>query len=78
MSAHRTLSKLQIFLKCSVKWFWSDNCAAGKAAHLGGVLASQTIIPIIGLPIKSSTLDGLDALLSTVQMPKCSSCDGSN
>ncbi len=44
--------------------------AAGKAAHLGGVLAAFTAMPIIGLPIKSSTLDGLDSLLSIVQMPK--------
>lgn len=44
--------------------------AAGKAAHLGGVLAAYTAMPIIGLPIKSSTLDGLDSLLSIVQMPK--------
>lgn len=44
--------------------------AAGKAAHLGGVLAAVTTLPIIGLPIKSSTLDGLDSLLSIVQMPK--------
>ena len=44
--------------------------AAGKAAHLAGVIASHTTIPVIGVPIKSSTLDGLDALLSTVQMPK--------
>lgn len=44
--------------------------AAGKAAHLGGVLAAYTAIPVIGLPIKSSTLDGLDSLLSIVQMPK--------
>lgn len=43
--------------------------AAGKAAHLGGVLAAHTILPVIGIPVKSSTLDGLDALLSTVQMP---------
>lgn len=42
---------------------------AGKAAHLAGVLASVTTLPVIGLPIKSSTLDGLDSLLSTVQMP---------
>lgn len=42
---------------------------AGKAAHLGGVLASYTTIPIIGLPVKSSFEDGLDSLLSTVQMP---------
>jgi 5-(carboxyamino)imidazole ribonucleotide mutase len=44
--------------------------AAGKAAHLAGVVAAGTPIPVIGLPIKSSTLDGLDSLLSTVQMPK--------
>lgn len=44
--------------------------AAGKAAHLGGVMAAFTPIPVIGLPIKSSTLDGLDSLLSIVQMPK--------
>jgi 5-(carboxyamino)imidazole ribonucleotide mutase len=44
--------------------------AAGKAAHLAGVIAAGTAIPVIGLPIKSSTLDGLDSLLSTVQMPK--------
>lgn len=43
--------------------------AAGKAAHLGGVLAALTTIPVIGLPILSSTLDGLDSLLSIVQMP---------
>ncbi len=44
--------------------------AAGKAAHLGGVLAAHTTLPVIGIPVKSSTLDGLDALLATVQMPK--------
>ena len=44
--------------------------AAGKAAHLGGVLAAYTPLPVIGLPVKSSTLDGLDSLLSIVQMPK--------
>lgn len=44
-------------------------CAAGKAAHLAGVFAANTSIPVIGLPIKSSTMDGLDSLLSTVQMP---------
>ncbi len=43
--------------------------AAGKAAHLPGVLAAYTTLPVIGLPIKSSTLDGLDSLLSIVQMP---------
>jgi 5-(carboxyamino)imidazole ribonucleotide mutase len=44
--------------------------AAGKAAHLAGVLAAYTPLPVIGLPVKSSTLDGLDSLLSIVQMPK--------
>ena len=43
---------------------------AGKAAHLAGVLAGSLSVPVIGVPVKSSTLDGLDALLSTVQMPK--------
>jgi len=43
--------------------------AAGKAAHLPGVLAAYTTLPVIGLPVKSSTLDGLDSLLSIVQMP---------
>lgn len=44
--------------------------AAGKAAHLRGVVASRTLKPVIGIPVKASTLDGLDALLSIVQMPK--------
>lgn len=44
--------------------------AAGKAAHLAGVLAASTTLPVIGIPIKSSTMDGLDSLLSMVQMPK--------
>lgn len=44
--------------------------AAGKAAHLPGVLAAFTTLPVIGIPMKSSTLDGLDSLLSIVQMPK--------
>ena len=43
--------------------------AAGKAAHLAGSVAANTTLPVIGIPVKSSTLDGLDALLSTVQMP---------
>ena len=44
--------------------------AAGQAAHLAGVLAATTPLPVIGIPMKSSTLDGLDSLLSVVQMPK--------
>ena len=55
--------------------------AAGKAAHLGGVLAAFTTLPVIGVPIKSSTMDGLDSLLSMVQMPSgipvaCVAIDG--
>jgi len=45
-------------------------CAAGKAAHLAGVVASHTAYPVIGIPVGGSDLDGFDALLSTVQMPK--------
>jgi len=44
-------------------------CAAGKAAHLAGVMAAHTTLPVIGIPIKSSLMDGLDSLLSTVMMP---------
>ena len=43
---------------------------AGKAAHLGGVIAGITPVPVIGIPVKSSTMDGMDSLLSIVQMPK--------
>ena len=49
--------------------FGQSIAGAGKAAHLAGALAARTTLPVIGVPIKSSTLDGLDALLSTVQMP---------
>ena len=71
ISAHRTPNVAEEFAK-TVK----ENgigviiAAAGKAAHLGGVIAAYTTLPVIGLPIKSSTLDGLDSLLSIVQMPK--------
>ena len=51
------------------KGFGAIIAAAGKAAHLAGVLAAHTTLPVIGVPVKSSTLDGLDALLATVQMP---------
>lgn len=70
MSAHRTPE-----IACSFASNAKGNgfgviiAAAGKAAHLGGVIAGHTTLPVIGIPIKSSTLDGLDALLSTVQMP---------
>lgn len=70
MSAHRTPNEAAEFSANAVSNdFGVIIAAAGKAAHLGGVLAAHTTIPVIGIPIKSSTLDGLDALLSTVQMP---------
>lgn len=70
-SAHRTPKQASDFaLYAREQGFGVIICAAGKAAHLAGVIAAHTTLPVIGLPIKSSTLDGLDALLSTVQMPK--------
>ena len=71
MSAHRTPEAAAEFSKNAEKdGFGVIIAAAGKAAHLAGVLAAHTTLPVIGIPIKSSTLDGLDALLATVQMPK--------
>lgn len=70
MSAHRTPDKVAEFAKnaaeSGVKVIVA---AAGKAAHLAGFIAAHTVLPVIGLPVKSSTLDGLDSLLSVVQMP---------
>ncbi len=69
-SAHRTPLEVHEFAtKARERGFGVLIAAAGKAAHLAGVVASCTTLPVIGLPVKSSTLDGLDALLSTVQMP---------
>ena len=69
-SAHRTPVEAKTFSESAREnGFGVIIAAAGKAAHLGGVLAAHTTLPVIGVPIKSSTLDGLDALLSTVQMP---------
>lgn len=71
MSAHRTPALAAEFsANAKANGFGVILSAAGKAAHLGGVLAAHTTIPVIGIPIKASTLDGLDALLATVQMPK--------
>ena len=69
-SAHRTPMEARDFaLNAADRGFGALIAAAGKAAHLAGALAANTVLPVIGIPIKSSTLDGLDALLSTVQMP---------
>ncbi len=70
MSAHRTPEEACEFAKNAAKnGFGVIIAAAGMAAHLGGVLAAHTVLPVIGLPLKSAALDGMDALLSTVQMP---------
>lgn len=70
MSAHRTPDVISNFVdKAEENGFGVIIAAAGKAAHLAGAIAARTVLPVIGIPIKSSTLDGLDALLSTVQMP---------
>lgn len=70
MSAHRTPAQACAFsANAKENGFGVIIAAAGKAAHLAGVLAAHTTLPVIGIPIKSSTLDGLDALLATVQMP---------
>lgn len=70
MSAHRTPEQAREFaVNARKNGFGAIIAAAGKAAHLAGALAASTTLPVIGIPVKSSTLDGLDALLSTVQMP---------
>ena len=69
-SAHRTPVEASEFAKgARANGFGAIIAAAGKAAHLAGAMVANTTLPVIGIPIKSSTLDGLDALLSTVQMP---------
>lgn len=69
-SAHRTPDAAAAFAsQARENGFGVIIAGAGKAAHLAGALAARTTLPVIGVPIKSSTLDGLDALLSTVQMP---------
>ena len=69
-SAHRTPVEAASFAKSAREnGFGAIIAAAGKAAHLAGAIAANTTLPVIGIPIKSSNLDGIDALLSTVQMP---------
>ena len=70
MSAHRSPEAVRdIALAARERGFGAIIAAAGKAAHLAGAVAANTTLPVIGIPVKSSTLDGLDALLATVQMP---------
>ena len=69
-SAHRTPDEARDFsLHARKEGFGVLIAAAGMAAHLAGVVAANTTLPVIGIPCKSSNLDGLDALLATVQMP---------
>ena len=69
-SAHRTPDEAITFAKnARENGFGAIIAAAGMAAHLAGVLAANTTLPVVGIPCKSSVLDGVDALLSTVQMP---------
>ena len=71
ISAHRTPHNAEAFASNAEKeGFGVIIAAAGKAAHLGGVLAAFTTLPVIGVPIKTSMMGGLDSLLSMVQMPK--------
>lgn len=69
-SAHRTPEEARAFSSSAREnGFGVIIAAAGKAAHLAGAIAANTTLPVIGIPVKASVLDGMDALLSTVQMP---------
>lgn len=69
-SAHRTPAEAADFARhARERGFGAIIAAAGMAAHLAGAVAAQTTLPVIGIPCKSTNLDGIDALLSTVQMP---------
>ena len=69
-SAHRTPMEAHDFaVNARANGFGAIICAAGMAAHLAGAIAANTTLPVIGIPCKSGMMDGLDALLSTVQMP---------
>ena len=84
ISAHRTPAAAEQFAsQASENGFGTIIAAAGKAAHLAGVIAAYTTLPVIGVPIKTSMMGGLDSLLSMVQMPKgipvaCVAVDGAD
>ncbi|MBQ8349525.1 MAG: 5-(carboxyamino)imidazole ribonucleotide mutase [Ruminococcus sp.] len=70
MSAHRTPAEASEFASnAKANGFGAIICAAGMAAHLAGVVAGHTTLPVIGIPMKSAALEGMDALLATVMMP---------
>lgn len=82
MSAHRTPAQVaELASTAREQGYAAFICAAGMAAHLAGAVAAHTTLPVIGVPISSGALDGVDALYSTVQMPKgipvaCVAIDG--
>lgn len=82
LSAHRSPEETAAFAKgAAAEGYGAILAIAGKAAHLAGVVAAQTRLPVIGVPVRSGDLGGLDALLSTAQMPKgvpvaCVAIDG--
>ena len=84
ISAHRTPAAAESFAsRAKEEGFGVIIAAAGKAAHLAGVLAAYTTLPVIGVPVKTSMMGGLDSLLSMVQMPKgipvaCVAVDGAD
>ena len=70
LSAHRTPAQAAAFAQqARSQGFGVLVCAAGMAAHLAGAIAANTTLPVIGIPMKGGAMDGLDALLATVQMP---------
>ena len=70
LSAHRTPAAAAEFAKAArANGFGAIICAAGMAAHLAGAFAANTTLPVVGIPMKGGAMDGLDALLATVQMP---------
>jgi 5-(carboxyamino)imidazole ribonucleotide mutase len=71
MSAHRTPDKVAAFARAARgSGFGAVICGAGMAAHLGGAVAANTTLPVIGVPLASSALNGVDALYATVMMPR--------
>jgi len=69
LSAHRTPAEAEFARNAKANGFGVILCAAGMAAHLAGAFAANTTLPVIGIPMKGGAMDGLDALLATVQMP---------
>jgi 5-(carboxyamino)imidazole ribonucleotide mutase len=69
VSAHRTPENYSISVKCTHTWNLGNYAGAGGAAHLPGMVASMSPLPVIGVPVKSNSIDGWDSILSILQMP---------